>query len=211
MIGSIAIAMVKAFNNWTIWNLTFKSPDFKCFRISNGRISDPQCSWTLITVNFYQIYFLCSPDQPPTHTHTLFTHTPKPLPLTQPSMHTAHQNHIQLPTGLVLAQAILGWSYLWYKNTTWRVPKRSNQLLTFWYYQLLLDFKLLFFNSTESPLAKTRRVTTSTTYLHQEQSFWLHPTSHSQFISKFSEKVNNRVVFQSIFICHYLFSKLKCY
>ena len=37
----IAISKAPPFENWTIWNPTFKSRDFKCFQISNGQISDP--------------------------------------------------------------------------------------------------------------------------------------------------------------------------
>ena len=42
MVGTIAIAIAKAwsFENWTIWN-----PTFKRVRISKGQISDPHCIW----------------------------------------------------------------------------------------------------------------------------------------------------------------------
>ena len=45
MVGTedIAIAKTQPFENWTIEIWPLKSPDFKCFRIWNGSISDPHC------------------------------------------------------------------------------------------------------------------------------------------------------------------------
>ena len=46
-------AKAQTFEDWTIWNPTFKSSDFKCLWISNGRISDPHCTGIIWILNMF--------------------------------------------------------------------------------------------------------------------------------------------------------------
>ena len=52
IVGTIAVAIAKA---WPFEKIEIRPPkslDFKCFRISNGQLSDPQCIQILFHFNF---------------------------------------------------------------------------------------------------------------------------------------------------------------